>query len=411
MECIIDIHQFPRLSISQYTPCFNTQKMKGSVFFMPIYKMDGKKDGLQKYRVRVNFVDNLGKSRQVERVVYGSKEAKEAENQLEREIKENSTKPKMTVNQLYEEYIQTKKHEVRESSLAKTKQILKVHILPHLGQAKLEKLTMPVLQKWKTEISEKETSKGLPLSIITKQKIFGELRALLNYAVRMEYIPKNPLLNLGNFKEIYFESQRDKIHYYTPAQFKQFITIGKDTANTLNDWGFYVFFNIAFYTGLRKGEINALKWTDIEDNYIHVSRSINQKLKGADRETPPKNKSSVRTIQLPAPLIEILKEHKKRQQKDAAFTDDYKICGGIQALRDTSISKKNIEFATKAELPIIRIHDFRHSHASLLANEGINIQEIARRLGHTKIEMTWNTYSHLYPREEERAIEILNKIV
>ncbi len=63
------------------------------------------------------------------------------------------------------------------------------------------------------------------------------------------------------------------------------------------------------------------------------------------------------------------------------------------------------------EMPHIRFHDLRHSHASLLANEGINIQEIARRLGHSKIEITWNTYSHLYPREEERAIKILDKIV
>ena len=55
-------------------------------------------------------------------------------------------------------------------------------------------------------------------------------------------------------------------------------------------------------------------------------------------------------------------------------------------------------------------HDFRHSHASLLANEGINIQEIARRLGHSKIEITWNTYSHLYPKEEDRAVSILNRI-
>jgi len=61
-------------------------------------------------------------------------------------------------------------------------------------------------------------------------------------------------------------------------------------------------------------------------------------------------------------------------------------------------------------LDVISIHSYRHSHASLLANEGINIQEIARRLGHARVEMTWNTYSHLYPREEERAVEILNRI-
>lgn len=80
-------------------------------------------------------------------------------------------------------------------------------------------------------------------------------------------------------------------------------------------------------------------------------------------------------------------------------------------IRDTSLEKTNKKFADLAGVKRIRIHDFRHSHASLLANEGINIQEIARRLGHSNISMTWNTYSHLYPREEERAVKILNTIV
>lgn len=64
-----------------------------------------------------------------------------------------------------------------------------------------------------------------------------------------------------------------------------------------------------------------------------------------------------------------------------------------------------------AGVKVIRIHDFRHSHASLFANAGVNIQEISRRLGHAKVEMTWNIYSHLYPRGEERAINVLNEIV
>ena len=57
-----------------------------------------------------------------------------------------------------------------------------------------------------------------------------------------------------------------------------------------------------------------------------------------------------------------------------------------------------------------RIHDFLHTHVSVLINEGISIQEIARRLGHSKVEITWNTYAHLYPREEERAVRILDRI-
>ena len=83
---------------------------------------------------------------------------------------------------------------------------------------------------------------------------------------------------------------------------------------------------------------------------------------------------------------------------------------GDKCLRDTSITNRSIQFAKAAGVKIIRIHDFRHSHATLLANEGINIQEIARRLGHSKIEITWNIYSHFYPKEEERALKILNEI-
>ena len=161
---------------------------------------------------------------------------------------------------------------------------------------------------------------------------------------------------------------------------------------------------------MRKGEIHALRWSDIEGDTINVRRSITQKLKGGDIETAPKNKSSYRTLQIPQPLREILKQHKIRQQQYQAFSEDFRVCGGERCLRDTSISNKNIQFADAAGLPHIRIHDFRHSHASLLANEGINIQEIARRLGHAKIEQTWNTYAHLYPREEERAIRILDRV-
>jgi len=113
---------------------------------------------------------------------------------------------------------------------------------------------------------------------------------------------------------------------------------------------------------------------------------------------------------MPQPLITVLTEHKARQKEVKEYIDDLRICGGEKCLRDTTLEKKNTAFAKAAELPHIKIHDFRHTHASLLVNEGINIQEIARRLGHTNVEITWKIYSHLYPREEERAVNVLNSI-
>lgn len=371
---------------------------------MPIYKMDGKKDGKQQYRVRINYVDRNGKAKQIDRVAYGSTEAKMLESRLQKEIKEQTPSEKKTVQDLYNEYIAVKKNEVRETTLDKSKRILIGNVLPQLGEMRIDRLTNPVLQKWKAEIAERD------LKVKTKQNFYKEFNTMLNYAVKMDYLPRNPLSKIGNFKEVYFETQQDKLHYYTAEQYLKFAAIARQEANTLTDWGYYVFFSIAFYTGMRKGEINALKWSDIDDNIIHVRRSVAQKVKGDDIETPPKNKSSYRDLQMPIPLIQILSEHKERQQKAKEFTEDFRVCGGIACLRDTSIENKNKQFARLAGLPHIRIHDFRHSHASLLVNEGINIQEIARRLGHAKIEMTWNTYSHLYPREEERAVKILNQI-
>lgn len=382
---------------------------------MPLIKQkkNGKlvkdKNGRQAYRVRVNFVDVSGKKKQVERMAYGLAEATLLEQQLLIEYKEKKQVivPRMTVQQLCVEYEKCHAMETRKSTHNNTMKTLSLRILPILGNCQLSKLTQPVLTQWKLEIDKQDIALG------TKQNAYKALSALLNFAVKMEYISKNPLTAIGNFRDANtIDKPADTLHYYTPEEFLKYISVAEETAKNVVDWGYYVFFNIAFYTGARKGEINALKWSDIDGNIIHIRRSIAQKLKGGDVETAPKNKASYRDLQIPEPLMEILKEHKNRQQASThLFSEDFRVCGGERPLRDTSIENHNKKFAATAGLPHIRIHDFRHSHASVLVNNGINIQEVARRLGHSDIEMTWNTYSHLYPREEERAVEVLNQIV
>jgi len=379
---------------------------------MPIYKVDNiKKDGLQKYNVRVNYISDDGTPKQLTRTAYGSEAAKDLERRLTDEVKskgENSVR-KMTVQKLFDEYTTAKKYEVRESSMEKYKRNYALYVQPTMANVSIDKLTVSMLQEWKLSIEDK----GLALK--TKQQAHLIFNAMLNYAVKLEYIIRNPLTKAGTFKEAI--SEKSEVCIYTAEQFKKFISTSKQIAeqkqaqqSVLSEWDYYVFFNIAFYTGLRKGEINALKWCDINNTLISVKRSITQKLKGGDRETPPKNKSSIRTLQMPLPLIQILKEHRERQEKLEHFTEDYRICGGERCIRDSTIQNRNVKYATLSGLDVIKIHSYRHSHVSVLANEGINIQEIARRLGHARVEETWNTYSHLYPREEERAVEVLNKI-
>ena len=371
--------------------------------YMAINKIKGKKEGKQKYRVRINYVDIMGKYRQVERTAYGLEDAKTLEITLIKEYKENKTTKDIDVKYLFNEYIESKKAEIRTSSLKKDIFIVNAYILPDLEKIKLKKLNSLILQKWKNKIQSDESNLK---SIKSRQNVYGVFRAMLNYAVKMGYLQTNPLIKIGNFKVTV--PVKKEIQFYTPEEFKAFINAAEQAIASDYDWNYYIFFCIAFYTGMRKGEIYALQWKDIKDNCICVTKSLNQKLN--DVVTAPKNEASIRNIQIPIPLKTELERHLERYQNYDNFSYDFYICGGSRPVRDTSVQNKNREYAKCAGLKAIRLHDFRHSHASLLCHAGINIQEIARRLGHSKVTTTLNTYSHLYPSEQERAIEVLNKI-
>ncbi len=370
-----------------------------------------KKNGVSRYRVRINYTDTNGKQNQIERLVWGKAEAEIVERQLELEYKDKKQvkTSKMTVAELFVKYSEYHASETRQTSHDTAMKRLKQWVLPYFEDKRLDKLTQSDFADWKVNVSKAD------LSIVSKKNIYCAFVAMLNYAVKMELIPKNNLSVLGNFKDsssVLDMNKQEEMKYYTAEQFEKFISTMKADCKTIEDWDFYVFFCIAFFTGARKGEIHALKWSDIEGNIMHIRRSIAQKLKGDDVETAPKNKSSIRDLQLPVPLMKVLDEHKQRQIEYAGehFSEDLRICGCTRPLRDTTVDKRNRKYAEKAGLPRIRIHDFRHSHVSLLANEGINIQEVARRMGHSTVQETWNRYSHLYPREEERAVNVLNSI-
>ena len=187
---------------------------------MPIYKTEKKKDGLQGYRVRVAFTGPDGKHKQVERTAYGKAEAQLLERRLIDELASPSSSlrspegcgnplPVHTIQTLYDEYVIAKAAEVRSSTLAKTKSILSTHVLPVLGSTPLDALDAPTLQAWKNGVAEK------PLKILMKQNAYKELRALLNYAVKLDYLPSNPLVKIGNFRDAYAAPEREKLRYYT----------------------------------------------------------------------------------------------------------------------------------------------------------------------------------------------------
>lgn len=199
---------------------------------MPINKIPKKKNGLQGYRVRVSYTDMNGKYQQVERTAYGQSEAQLLEKQLLTEYKERKeiSKSKMTINQLIEEYGEYHKIEVKASSLDAIMKTLRLRVQPYLGECRLDKLTQPKLAEWKIAISKQNLSDN------TKKNAYSIFVALLNFAVKMQYIPKNPLAVLGNFKDSSDVTKKpQKLRYYTSEQFLRYISVAKKNCSTVND--------------------------------------------------------------------------------------------------------------------------------------------------------------------------------
>ena len=368
---------------------------------MPYYKMAGKKDGLQKYRVVVSFTDSAGEHRQLVRTAYGRDAAIITEERLRREAEE--APQRMTVAELVDRYLGVKKQDMRATSWDRLRRNLASQVVSIVGDVRIDKLTPDVLEDWKRRIIDSGNA------ITTCRNAYRDFGGVLNYAVKVDILHSNPLKRVGNFRDNGEQEER-VLHYYTREDFGRYMAVAREDAEASGDWRFYVFFAVAYYTGMRKGEIHALRWSDIDGRTIHVRRSISQKLRSGDAETRPKTRSSIRDIQMPAPLIEALDAHRARQKACRGYTDEWRVVGGEEILRDTSVEKANARYAERAGLPHIRIHDFRHSHASLLCNAGINIQEVARRLGHSNVQITWNIYSHMYPAEEERAVAVLDGV-
>jgi len=383
---------------------------------MPIYTVlneNGKpikKNGYTKYRVIVSYVDNNGKYKKVERITYGSDNAKDVELELIKKINKKELETSISYKELKNQYLLSKKADTKPGTYRAIVGRLENHITPFFESYKINKINASLIQKWKNEINNKSIDLG------TKKNAYGSLRALLNFAVKMEYISKNPIRSIDNFKDPnYIKKEMD---YYTVEEFKKFIAIAKDEAirmeektNSIYEWHYYIFFMISFFLGTRKGETYGFDWNNWSNETLKIEKSIDQKNKGqlGDIVGAPKTKNSLRVNKLPNIIEVALQEHYNRCRKIDGFSKSWYICGGTAPIRNTTIDKRNSHYARLADIKRIRIHDFRHSNASLLINNGVLPKEVARRLGDTESEIM-KTYSHLYPQEEEKVIEILNNI-
>ena len=164
-----------------------------------------------------------------------------------------------------------------------------------------------------------------------------------------------------------------------------------------------------FFTGVRPGEAMALKFSDLNKYYIDINKTISEH--GEREINSPKTLTSYRKISIDKRLYKELTNLKNEYNKKYNYNNyDYFIFGGIKPLSPTSINRRKEKACKLANIRKIKLHEFRHSHATLLLNKKILIHEISKRLGHSDISITLNTYTHTSEIQEKRVIKTLSLI-
>ena len=300
-----------------------------------------------------------------------------------------------TFGGVYSTYIEHVKFGVKETSFLSIEAAFRNHILPYFQDKAIADIKPPNVTEWLLSLGSDK-----PLSCKSKNKYKGFLSRFFMFCVDNELISANPCDKALKIKNTEFDKE---MLIWSEKEFTQFIAaIDKDIL-------YKTLFSFLYLTGVRRGEALALLWNDIQGNIVRINKTLSfQSLKGGYTITTPKNRYSNRDVILPDNLISLLAQLKKEYSKYEIFLENGYVFGNVRPLPQNTIRRKLASYCEKSGVKLIRIHDFRHSHASLLISKGQDIVTIARRLGHADIEMTLNRYAHLMPNKQAELMSSLN---
>ncbi len=314
------------------------------------------------------------------------KDAKEYERAYLDPLQSN---PQMTVESLINIYIKDMRNRLRLSTMSNKEHLLKTKVLPYFKSLKLGDIKPTTVRNWQNEMMNQGFSETY------LKTINNQLCALLNYAVKYYGLKENPCHKAGSMGR----KHAKEMNFWTRDEYIVFLESISDKPVTRMS------FQVLYWCGLRVGELLALTCSDIdlEKKTLSVNKSY-QRINGQDIISEPKTPKSNRIIALPDFLCDELKEymsHLYNRKENARMFDTTK-----------SILHKEMTRGCKASgIKKIRVHDLRHSHASLLVELGYSPLLIAERLGHENIETTLNTYSHLYPHKQGALAKELDSLL
>ncbi|WP_139905657.1 tyrosine-type recombinase/integrase [Clostridium thermarum] len=305
---------------------------------------------------------------------------------------------KTTIEEYLKEWLETHKTNISPSTHKRYSEFCNT-INKHLGKIEILKLTPMTIQKfYSTLMGETELSNSTIL------KIHRCLNLALKQAVAWRLINNNPcqFVKAPSPEEI-------EVNVWDEFTVKKFLHESRGE-------NIYIQIALALGTGMRQGEICALKWenVDLKKGEIYVRSSV-KNINGELITKKPKTKSSVRRIPIPDDLKDLLVLHKKRQDRIKENNQKYKDEGYVCAWEDDGrlydpqyIAKKFPKILKKYDVPMIRFHDLRHTHATLLLLHNVPAKVVSERLGHSSVNITLDIYSHVLPSMQKAAAEKLN---
>lgn len=344
------------------------------------------------------------------KTVKGTK--KEAEQVMRKLIDEaekgyHVTNTKITVAEWVQTWLEVYiEPNVSPTTLSRYQGMIKRYIIPMIGSVQVQQLGTLAVQAWVNSLKVSPLS-GKEMSAATVKHTYHVLKGAMDKAVLAGIIPRSPCQGIMLPK-----GQKKAAVVYTEAQIKKLIAAAKGTEMEL-------IIDMELCMGLRRGELLGLQWQDVDwkNNKIHIHNN-RVVVNGKSLVKEPKTAAGNRTLDVPAPLMQKLREHRTRcaenrlRMGEAYTVTDYIIVHPDgKPIYPEYVSQLFTKLQERANLPQCRFHDLRHLCASIMLKQGVNVKVAQERLGHADIATTLNIYSHVLPSSAKEAADKIGALV
>lgn len=309
----------------------------------------------------------------------------------------------MTVTQYLEAWLEEAASQVRPTTLETYRMHVEVHLKPRIGAERLQELTPSTVQALYGAL---QRERGMCAS--TVRRVAATLRKACADAVDKKYIVANPADRRAKLPKVDHDRDGvDELQVWTPAELAAFLEhVGDDRL--------YPLWRLAAWTGMRRGELMGLTWrnVDLKGAVVRVQRARVVVKSGDVRESKTKTPQGRRSIDLDLVTLSALKAWKMRQERECkAWPGTWPDHGLVFCLEDgtplkpTHVSRWFLRDEAAAGVPRIRLHDLRHTHASLLLAAGVPVKVVSERLGHHEPGLTMRVYQHLIPGQQRDYLQ------